>query len=110
MDANERIYELEKKIAVLMQMATDGDKALELAMHNLSRRLDEMNQFRQQINEERNTFLSKESFEIKYASMESSVNKLSSWRSNMEGRFWALGAGIAAFVVALQIALKWLSK
>jgi len=83
-------------------------EALKLAVDALKQRLDEMNNFRTQINEERNTFLTKSWFENKYEELSNRVNKVESWRSNMDGRFWALGAALTGLVVLLQLVLKWL--
>jgi hypothetical protein len=106
----EKVYELEKQVAVLYQKAIDGDKALVVALNNLSERLDEMNKFRAQIQEERASFLTKEVFDDKHEKLEGRVSLLSDWRNNMEGRFWALGAALAGFVVLLQLAIHWLLK
>ena len=108
--SDDLIHKLEIKAAVLEQKVTDMEQALILANKELKERLSEMNEFRKQISDERGLYVTKEWFDDKYSKVESSVYLLNQWRSNMEGRFWALGAIMAGFVVVLNLAMRWLVK
>jgi hypothetical protein len=105
---DDRIHELEIQAAIMGQKVVDMEKALILANDELKERLTEMNQFRKQISDERGIYLTKESYEDKHSKIEASVSLLTQWRSNMEGRFWALGALLAGFVIVLNVALRWM--
>jgi hypothetical protein len=111
------VYELDKQVAVLQQRANSADKAVIVALTDLGRRLDEMNQFRAQINTERNTFMTKEIFDAKHDELDrklaaglgmvtEKIGEMNSWKSNMQGRMWMLGAVLAT----LMGLLKWVIK
>jgi hypothetical protein len=104
------LYDLDKQIAVLQQKAIDADKAVIVALDNLSRRLDEMNQFRAQISEERNTFLTKEVFDSKHEELAKKVDALTLAKSNQDGRLWALGVIGFICTVALNILFRYLFR
>jgi hypothetical protein len=106
----EKVHDLDKQIAVLERRASDADKAVEVALTDLGRRLDEMNQFRSQINEERGDFVQKETFDLKYDEMSKKVDALSLAKSNQDGRLWMLGVVLGALTVILNLALKYLFK
>lgn len=78
----------------------------------LQARLDQMNAWREQLSEERATFVPRESLQEMLAAMEKQnerigvrVRDLEVARGNLEGRLWAIGAVISVVVVAFQIAI-----
>jgi len=92
-----------------------------LAKKDNDRRLDEMNQFRQQILQERGIFVSRElhdkleqSTDMSIKALERSADArlkvLENSKSNQEGRLWMMGAGISALVVMLQLALHFFTS
>jgi hypothetical protein len=110
----EKVYELEKQVAVLYQKAIDGDKALVVALNDLGRRLDEMNQFRAQLNEERGRYVTIPVFDAKHEELIKKVDLLVIAKSNLDGRMWMLGwvimATSGALTVAINLIFKWVNK
>jgi hypothetical protein len=102
-DSSERLYEIEKEAALLIQRANDADKALAIALKDLERRLSEMNEFRSQINKERAEFVLKVWFDNKYEQLERKINIIDSWKSNTEGKF--SGAWLVAGIIAAAISM-----
>jgi hypothetical protein len=100
----------EVRIARLEERYTAQQEAIGLARKDIERRLDEMNQFRAQINEERNIFMRKDTFDARHGELEGKVSKTELWKSNMEGRMWMLGALITGFMVLIQIAFRYWLK
>jgi hypothetical protein len=104
------VYALDKQVAVLQQRANSADKAVIVALTDLGRRLDEMNNFRAQINTERNTMMTKDLFDAKHNELGAKVEALALAKSNLEGRMWMLGAFIGAATLILNIAMRYLFK
>jgi ribosomal protein L16 Arg81 hydroxylase len=89
-------------------------RAVDTAVATLDFRLSEMNQFRQQIQEERGAFMTKmesvshhRELETKIESNAKSVSALELAKSNMDGRIWMAGALIttASGIFALLVSL-----
>lgn len=78
------------------------DKALEVAADDVDRRLEAMNELRDQITSERAEYLTRTSFEDKHDGLDRRVGALEQSRSNMEGRMWAIGAGVVLVELALR--------
>ena len=106
----DKIHEMDKSVAVLQERANSADRAVVVALTDLGRRLDEMNQFRAQINLERNTFMTKDLFDAKHNELGTKVEALALAKSNLEGRMWMLGAFIGAATLILNIAMRYLFK
>ena len=88
--------------------------ALEIAKNDINRRLDEMNELRKQITSERGEFLRREIYDREHASlreaMDLRIKALENTKANLEGRLWAIGAGISILVVGLELLLRYLGK
>ena len=91
-------------------------RAIDTAVETLDFRLSEMNQFRQQIQEERGAFTTKVEAESHNRELEGkietnakAVSALELAKSNMDGRIWMAGAlitgasGIFALLISLAI-------
>jgi hypothetical protein len=96
-----------------LQVARSGDAvALAIAREDVNRRLEGMNELRTQINEERGRFLQRDRYEAERDSNRESTDvrlkSLETNKSNLEGRMWAIGAALSAFVVVLNIAMYYL--
>ena len=70
-------------------------------------RLEGMNELRAQINKERGMYLEQSVFNVKHESVLGRLSQLDVKVANWEGRFWMLGAGITALVVAIQMVMNW---
>jgi hypothetical protein len=82
------------------------EKALELAMVRLNERLEEMNQFRAQLVNERNTYLSRERFDTEHGTLLNRTSAIELQQSKWSGSLLALGAAISAIVVGVNIMMK----
>jgi hypothetical protein len=89
-------------------------EAVVLAREEVDRRLLEMNQFRDQIERERGEFLRRDMYDEQYAAMrhetEARLKSLEESKSNLEGRMWAMGAGISAIAVGLNLILYYFKR
>ena len=74
-------------------------RALDLAAINLTDKLAEMNNFRLQLERERSLYLQKGDI----VSIKEAIHKMEDRNSNMDGRFWALGAAVAFLSSVLSI-------
>jgi hypothetical protein len=87
-------------------------EALLLARRDIDRRLAEMNQFRDQIERERGEFLRRDMYDEQNSAQRSETDTrlklLESSKSNLEGRMWAMGAGITSLAVGLNLLLHYL--
>lgn len=83
--------------------------ALEVASHDIDRRLEAMNEIRSQINSERGKYVLREMFDKSLDSArdtsDARFKMLEAFKNNFEGRFWMLGAAISAVVVILNLVL-----
>ena len=89
-------------------------EALLLARKDIDRRLEEMNQFRAQIAQERGEFLRRDMYDEQNAAARNETDvrlkHLENNRSNLEGRMWAMGAGITGIAVGLNLILHFFGK
>ena len=89
-------------------------KALEIAREEVNRRLDEMNELREQITRERGEFMRRDMFDREHSTLRDGndirLKALENTKSNMEGRLWAIGAAISALVVGLELILRYAGK
>lgn len=90
------------------------DKALDIASKEIDRRLEGMNQIREQINNERGMYVTREVYDEQHNAlrdmMDTRLKVLETMKSNMEGRLWAMGAGVSAVVVAINVVIYYLGK
>lgn len=104
------------------------NEARQIALGGMEKRLEGMNEFRAQLKEQASTFATKEMLEqlrlrfdtlggqlpTGYATkdiveaLDKRLDTLEKYQSNMQGRLWAMGAGIGAVVVLVNIAIRFL--
>ena len=93
---------------------TQEQRARELAFTEINRRLDDMNELRNQIGTERGLYLTRELYDREHKSLAESMDArlkiLETNKSNLEGRMWAIGAIISVVVVGLQFAMHYFAK
>jgi hypothetical protein len=112
-----RLEELEKRLNLQI---TNQETARTLAAIGIHERLEKMNEFRAQLDRQAGGFVTKEMLESKVDQIAQGLRQhdlsdtasheqhevrlriLETFRSNYEGRFWALGVGMAILVVVLQ--------
>jgi len=87
---------------------------LRIARDEINRRLNEMNELRSQITAERGEFLRRDMFDREHANLrdgtDSRLKVLEQAKSNLDGRVWAIGAGITILTVLLQFAMRYFTK
>jgi len=76
-------------------------RALDVARQELERRLEGMNEFREQLRSQANTFVIREANDVMNKEMERRVRIIETNRSNLEGRMWV----IPTIIVLIQIAI-----
>lgn len=86
------------------------DESRKLAVTEINRRLDEMNNFREQVTDERANFVDKETYQVKMDDLIRRMDKFENWRSNLEGKMWMLGAVITGLTVIINLVIKLLFK
>jgi hypothetical protein len=84
------------------------DKAIALATISLERRLDLLNEFRGQSEDQAARFVSSEVLDAKLESIINRLNIAEQWKANMEGRMWAISIGVTVFNILLGIALTFI--
>jgi hypothetical protein len=113
-EQEQRFHQLDKQVSVLQQRAMDADKAVLVALGDLGRRLDEMNQFRAQLNQERADYVTKAVYDSKHEELIKKVDALVIAKSNLDGRMWMLGwvimATSGAITIAINLVFKWMTK
>lgn len=121
-DAHMAVHRAE---AHALRTAREGDeKALEIASKEIDRRLEGMNQIREQMNSERGMYITREQYDVNRIArdtqlsiirdaaqtqlntirdtMDNRLKILETSKSNMEGRIWMMGAAVTTFVLLLQ--------
>jgi len=87
-------------------------EALVLARAEIERRLDDMNRFRDQIEVERGEFLRRDIYDEQHEAIKTDfdlrLKQLETSKSNLEGKMWAMGAGISAIAVGLNLLLHYI--
>ena len=83
----------------------------------MDRRLLEMNEFRQQLTNERATYVTRDMLDARLQAVESRqeaaneiVSSIERKLANQEGRFWAMGVAFSVAVIILNIALRFVWK
>jgi len=98
-----------------LELARSADaKALEIASKEIDRRLEGMNELRQQISTERGQYVLRSYYDEAHAQLRDTVDTriklLENFASNVQGRIWAIGAAVSAIVVAINLLLHYLGK
>jgi hypothetical protein len=94
-----RFGELEKQLEVRFDGAS---KALTIAANNLETRLEGLNEFRSQIQEERNLYARKDEMNLQLEALREKVTFAggkTAGKEYMIGLFVAIGLGVAALIV-----------
>lgn len=71
---NQRIHELSLVVARMEEKLTASERALEVAKRDVDRRLEEMNEMRAQINNERGSYIVRTEFYAKYDALIATIN------------------------------------
>ncbi len=79
----------------------EREKALDITANALHEKLQEMNQFRLQLEQERALYVKNKDLEPLF----DRIRKLEDRGSNLDGRFWALGIGLTLLTSGLSLAL-----
>lgn len=90
------------------------EKVHALGSQDLERRLDIANKFREQITEERGQFVLRVAYDEQHNALRDAMDlrlkMLEQSKSNLEGRLWAIGAGISVAAIGLDLLLHYLGK
>lgn len=76
----------------------------------LDRRLEEMNKFREQINQERGDFATREQMDEKFNFINGRISSLELTSSNLQGKLYVVGAIISVVVSLVVIATNLVVK
>lgn len=98
-----------------------GQKALDAMIESIYLRLEQMNKFREDVVTDRAEFVRMDIYNAAYtvlqhkmeAEIEASrqrITEVEKFRSNLEGRFWMLGAALVALNAGLSFLLKFWIK
>jgi hypothetical protein len=85
-------------------------ESVRVARGEMERRLAEMNEFRAQILMERKDFMSTKEYDVKHEFLRARIEKLEQSKSNLDGRFWALGTGLGILTVVVNIIIRLWAK
>ena len=89
-------------------------ESLRIAREDINRRLNEMNELRDQITKERAEFMRRDMFDREHTALRDGTDGrlkiLEQAKSNLDGRVWAIGAGITILTVLLQFAMRYFTK
>lgn len=109
----------ERELRELWQKAhlvihSSESKATEIAKKEVDRRLEEMNQIREQINKERGIYVLRQVYDEQHNTLRDLIDArlkvLETNKSNMEGRLWTMGAALSAVVVVVNLAIYYLTR
>jgi hypothetical protein len=101
-----------EKVALALASA---DKALTKAETATEKRFEGQNEFRQQLSDQTATFITRreletmrESWDERSNRVTDEVHELQRIGANMQGRLWALGAGVSVVVIVINVAIRFL--
>lgn len=83
---------------------------LRMTEKNLDIRLSHQNRFREQIESERGTFVTKDTYDVHHGEIERRMNIVERELSRMSGRSTAITAAIGVGLLMLQLALHFFAK
>jgi hypothetical protein len=84
-----------------------GQRALDTALLRSDDKFESVNNFREQVLQERVDFLRNDVYEREHKALELKVDGHSKWIDNMTGRLWAAGAIITAICTGIGLLLKY---
>ena len=94
-----------------------NEKALELARENMAGRLEAMNEFREQLNRQAGTFLTRQEVDAKIRevrvlldSMEKRIQVGELLKAEVIGRFWTLGVVGALIILAIEFLIHYVFR
>jgi hypothetical protein len=85
----------------------DLQKAIDLASEDINRRLNEMNQFRSQLESERGTYMTRDMYDREHTALGNRVKELEIERGNQAGKAAAYASAIGVIVVMIKVALHY---
>jgi hypothetical protein len=88
----------------LGQLAVDKAEAL------MNHRLEAMNEFRAALSDQSGRFLAMDTYDAKHEVLSNRIGQLEKTMANLEGRLWAIGAGMTVINVAINLAAFFLRK
>ncbi len=127
-DNCKRIHDHERELRESWQKSHEDRheaeaRAVALASKDINRRLDEMNELRRQIENERGRYLPRDLYDKEHDALRETMNvrydtlrdnldirlkTLENSKSNLEGRLWAIGAMISVIVIVINLGLHFL--
>ena len=119
MRINDLQKQLELHIAAIQQQLdrriVDANHATDLARQQMDKRLEGMNEFRQQLSEQANRLITREEVQAKQDAYIPAINEtqrrlslLETTQANMQGRMWAIGVGFTIITIGINIALHFI--
>ena len=96
----ERIDALEDKVSLHLKL---NQVALDKASAELNARLEHMNEFRQQLQRQEGTFLTKENYDVKHTLLEREIASLKETRAELRGRATQQSVYIAYLLALIGI-------
>jgi hypothetical protein len=79
-----------------------AEKAVLLARDDMNRRLEGMNEFRQQLEKQTATFVDKSYYDVEHRSLREELNRLREWKNIQDGKSsWTNLAAFGSLIVAM---------
>jgi predicted nucleic acid-binding Zn-ribbon protein len=97
----ERVRQLEIDFARLTERLEGHAEALEIARSTIDRRLNGMNELREQINRERSDYVGQEAYQQRHEDLQRRIGSLEVWRGNVTGRVVGVGIISVLFVATV---------
>ena len=82
------------------------DREIVTAKERMDEKLVGMNALREQILQERGTYLTRERFDHEHSSLQNRVSAIELQNSRWSGSLWMLGGAVSGVVVLVNVALK----
>lgn len=105
---------LEQEVRHLKEMVdlrfTSSKEAIEQARERVNERLEGMNELRNQITNERGTYLTRERFDTEHGTLLARTAAIELQMSKWSGSIWMLGGAVSAVVILVNVALKMWAK
>ena len=85
-------------------------EAIRVAQSNVDKRLEAMNQLREQINQERTRYMARDYYEREHKTLSDRVTLLEQVSANFQGRLWMMGAFIGFAIAVISWVVEFLRK
>jgi hypothetical protein len=99
---------LEQLRAIVDSKFLSSEKALAVALVAQERRLDLLNEFRAQMQDQAMAFARRDLIDVQMISIDKRLRDLEKFQSNIEGRIWAFGIGITILSMVIGVVLKFI--